>query len=349
MSSVPIHPRDFNLTWLERALKAETGALRSFDFDPIGTGQMCQSFRLNLKWRRLSEGPAAIIAKCPSADEKTRAAAQTMRSYTLELNWYRDLAGKIPVACPQCLHAERADGDKVFVLLLQDLSPARQGDQLAGASPQAIDAALEQAARLHAAHWSDPALPQIPWLAESPTARSFLLAALPSYYAAFRERYASRLAPEILELGDAMIARMDRYFAFTPQALTLQHRDFRIDNLLFTPDGRVFVLDWQTIGLGAGVLDVAYLIGTSIADKDLRAAHEQAWVGRYSALLSSFGAAHDPEALWKEYRLYALSGFVMAIVAAMNVVRTERGDEMFAVMAERPARQALSLDSLSLL
>ena len=32
-----------------------------------------------------------------------------------------------------------------------------------------------------------------------------------------------------------------------------------------------------------------------------------------------------------------------------NVERTERGDEMFAVMAERPARQALHLDSLSLL
>jgi hypothetical protein len=39
----------------------------------------------------------------------------------------------------------------------------------------------------------------------------------------------------------------------------------------------------------------------------------------------------------------------MAIIAAMNVVRTKRGDEMFAVMAERPARQALTLDSLSLL
>lgn len=349
MSSLPIHPRDFDLSWLERALKAETGALASFDFDPIGTGQMCQSFRLNLEWRRPSAGPAAIVAKCPSADQKTRAAAQRMRSYTLELNWYRDLAGTIPVACPQCLYAERAEDDAAFVLLLQDLSPARQGDQLAGASPQAIDAALEQAARLHAARWSDPALAQIPWLAEDPAARSFLLTAMPHYYAGFRERYASRLAPEILELGDAMIDRMDRYFAFTPQAVTLQHRDFRIDNLLFAPDGGVFVLDWQTIGLGAGALDVAYLIGTSIAEKDLRAALEQTWVERYSALLRFYGAAHDPEALWREYRLYALSGFVMAIIAAMNVVRTERGDEMFAVMAERPAQQALRLDSLSLL
>jgi hypothetical protein len=96
-------------------------------------------------------------------------------------------------------------------------------------------------------------------------------------------------------------------------------------------------------------LDVAYLIGTSVADPAERAAHERAWVEGYSAALFARGASHDPDALWREYRLYALSGFVMAIIAAMNVVRTERGDEMFAVMAERPARQALMLDSLSLL
>jgi hypothetical protein len=39
----------------------------------------------------------------------------------------------------------------------------------------------------------------------------------------------------------------------------------------------------------------------------------------------------------------------MAVFASMSVERTERGDEMFAVMAERPARQAIDLDSLALL
>ena len=345
----PIHPKDFTLPWLTSALKAKEGTLRGFTFAPIGTGQMCQSFRLTLDWAEPGAGPAAIVAKCPSADPQTRATAQAMRNYTLELNWYRELASSIPVSCPRCLHLDSADDDNLFVLLLQDLSPARQGDQLAGAAPSAIAAALDQAAALHAARWGDPSLPLTPWLAENPAVRAFLLAAMPSFYAGFRERYATRLAPEILELGDGLIARMERYFAFTPQAVTLQHRDFRIDNLLFAPDGGVFVLDWQTIGLGAGALDVAYLIGTSVADPAERAAHERAWVEGYSAALFARGASHDPDALWREYRLYALSGFVMAIIAAMNVVRTERGDEMFAVMAERPARQALMLDSLSLL
>ena len=59
--------------------------------------------------------------------------------------------------------------------------------------------------------------------------------------------------------------------------------------------------------------------------------------------------AVDRDALWRDYRIGALSGYFMAVFASMSVERTERGDEMFAVMAERPARQALALGSLDLL
>jgi len=38
----------------------------------------------------------------------------------------------------------------------------------------------------------------------------------------------------------------------------------------------------------------------------------------------------------------------MGVLSAMLVERTERGDEMFAVMAERSGYQALHLDSLAL-
>ena len=49
---------------------------------------------------------------------------------------------------------------------------------------------------------------------------------------------------------------------------------------------------------------------------------------------------------WHDYRLAAFSGFTMRVIAAMLVERTERGDEMFAVIAERSGYQALHLDSL---
>jgi len=67
------------------------------------------------------------------------------------------------------------------------------------------------------------------------------------------------------------------------------------------------------------------------------------------ALLAEAGIAADADRCWRDYRRCAFSGFIMAVFASMNVARTARGDEMFAVMAERPARQILALDSLALL
>ena len=80
-----------------------------------------------------------------------------------------------------------------------------------------------------------------------------------------------------------------------------------------------------------------------------RAAADRPAFDHSIAALTARGVDPDPTALWDDYRVGALSGYFMAVFASMNVERTERGDEMFAVMAERPARQALALGSLGLL
>lgn len=346
--SVPTHPDAFTHAWLERALGAPPKSLRRFSASPIGTGQMSLSFRIALHWKR-HDGPASIVAKCPSPDSGTRAIAHALKCYTLELGWYRELARRIDVACPARLHLESDNDDQDFVLLLEDLAPARQGDQLAGASIAQIEAALVQAARLHAPFWNDPRLNDIAWLQPSPAASAMLRQVLPALYTQFRARYAGRLAPDVLDLCDALVARTDAYFDITPAALTVQHRDFRIDNILFSPKGGAHVVDFQTLGPGPGSSDVAYLLGTSIADPRIRAREEARLVRFYADKLAALGVDVDAEQIWREYRLYAFSGVLMAIIASTNVARTERGDEMFAVMTERPARQALHLDSLSLI
>ncbi|MEQ1490986.1 MAG: aminoglycoside phosphotransferase family protein [Terricaulis sp.] len=348
--SIPSHPDNFTTDWLERVLGAPAGSLVSFSAKPVGTGQMSLSFRVALNWKN-NEGPASFIAKCPSLDAGTRAIAAALRAYALELGWYRELAPQIDVACPACLHLEANEDETDFVLLLQDLAPAQQGDQLAGASITQIEAALTQAAKLHAPYWGDARLHQIAWLQPSPNTTALIRQMAPAVYAQFRSRYAERFAPEVLALCDAFVVRMGAYFDLKPATLTVQHRDFRIDNILFTPgdNGQAHVVDWQTLGPGPGAADVAYLIGTSIADANVRAREEKRLVTLYTDALRNLGAAPDAEQIWREYRLYAFSGVLMAIIASTNVERTERGDEMFAVMAERPARQALHLDSLSLL
>ncbi|WP_299323877.1 phosphotransferase [Parasphingopyxis sp.] len=346
MSVIPTRPEQFTTAWLEEKIGAPTGSLTGFAHQTIGTGQMCDSFRLTLDWDG-HDGPDRIVAKCPSTNPESRHIAKTLRNYTLEISWYRDLADEIPVACPPCYHAEIADDDVDFALLLGDMSPAQQGDQLEGADIPMIEAAIAEAAKLHAPLWDSPRHADYAWLGFGATNKELVRTLLPGLYQGFKERYRERLGADIFAMGDAFIARLDDYLDQPLAAPTIVHGDFRIDNILFHPEtGAATVVDWQTVGLGSGPTDIAYLIGTSIADPEVRKAEEFRLLDDYAAQLRAQGVEITDEDCRMAYRRGSFSGFVMAIFASMNVERTERGDEMFAVMAERPAQQILDLNGL---
>lgn len=346
----PTRPDAMTAAWLAQALGSDAGALASFSAMPIGTGQMCDSFRLTLDWRAGAgaDRPPTVVAKCPSHDPASRAIAAQLGNYRLEVGWYQALADQVPVSCPPCHYANIHDNGVDFLLLLADLAPAQQGDQLAGASPDAIAAAIGEGAALHAALWDSAELDRIVWLQRD--SRPMVRAMFPALYAGFADRYAGQLSADVIALGAEICARLDRYLDRTPSARTLTHGDFRVDNLLFGPDRqRCWVVDWQTLGIGSGAADIAYLVGTSVANPGDQLRVNRTAFDRWMAALVAHGVSVDEERLWDDYRIGALSGYFMAVFASMSVERTERGDAMFAVMAERPALQALALDSLDLL
>ncbi|MDR6834329.1 MULTISPECIES: phosphotransferase [unclassified Sphingopyxis] len=347
--SFPTSPGAMTADWLGAVL-GQPGKLKGFTAAKVGTGQMCDSYRLTLDWedgdwQAGTDAPATVIAKCPSHDEASRNIAKLTGTYVKEVSWYYELAAASGVPAPRCHFHAIADDEVDFVLILSDLAPARQGDQLAGLGLAGLVPCIDAAARLHALLWNDPRLAQLPWLARDNG--DLVRALFPQLYLGFRERYAARLAPEILDVGAGIVAKLDAYLTREPAARTLVHGDLRIDNILFAPDGATcWLVDWQTLGRGSGATDLAYLIGTSIADPFERAAADRPAFDHWIAALVGHGIVPDPATLWDDYRVGALSGYFMAVFASMNVERTDRGDEMFAVMAERPARQALALGSL---
>lgn len=355
--SVPIAETPEALTpqWLTDALRVNGrfGDVTVIDVATalVGTGQMCDSVRVDLTYQGgPGDAPASLIAKLPAADPTSRATALVLRSYEKEVRFYQQIADSLPMRTPEVYHADIDVETASFVLLLEDCSPARQGDQLEGCDAETARRAVAELPGLHAPYWGDPALTELDWLhGNADDNRMFLTAMLPMFWDGFRERYADVLAPEVHEAGDPLIANVAGYLDYEPAARTIVHVDYRLDNLLFAPDGALAaVLDWQTVTTGAGVADAAYFVGAGLLADDRRAVEEEL-VREYHAALAAAGVeGYRWRDCWDEYRRATYGGLVMAIAASMLVERTERGDEMFMAMASRHSQHALDLDAASL-
>lgn len=358
MGDVPIidAPGELTPTWLTTALveggHLDGGVVVGVEVRPLGTGQMSRSLRVSLEYDGPSGGPSSLIAKLPADDEQTRTTAAAMRSYEKEVRFYQQLAGDLPVPTPTVFHADIDVAANRFVLLLADLAPAAQGDQLLGCDVADASAALEALAGLHAPRWGDPSLADLEWLhGDQETGRQMLAMLLPMLWGGFQERYAADLGPEVHQVGDVLFANIDHYLAPTDGPVTIVHGDYRLDNLLFDPadDAVRGVVDWQTCTVGPAMRDVAYFVGAGLAVGPRREA-ENALVGDYHDRLVTSGVAEYPlEQAWSDYRMGTFAGLVMAVAASMMVERTPRGDEMFLTMADRHTRHIQDHDALSIL
>jgi hypothetical protein len=316
--------------------------------EPVGTGQVSDSYRLRLSYDGAADMPPTLITKVPAADSASRVAARTFRTYEIEACFYDQLAPGLPVALARCYYAGYDSEPDEYVVLLEDLAPALPGDQLAGLHPDDAAAAVAELAALHAAGWDSQELAALPWLNRSgPEAATLLAAAISDLYPGFRDRYGDRLEQGTLTLIEDFLPNAGSYLAGTDEPRTIVHGDFRADNLLFGRD-RPVVLDWQTAGFGAAAGDLSYFLASSLPVA-ARRQYEEALVRRYHGGLLSRGVELSWHDCWAGYRRHAFGGIVMDIIAAMFVQQTERGDEMFATMARRHARHALDLDALALL
>ena len=188
----------------------------------------------------------------PAADETSRAGARFSRTYEIEASFYRDLAPDLPVRTPDCHHAAHDPETDGYVVLLEDVAPARQGDQMDGCpvptSPR------------RSTSWSSCRAPAGATRRSSrsrgctgPARRpsTAMVALVTHAVGPFREHYTDRLDADTLALVDRLVPRLDGYLRARPRPWTIVHGDFRADNLLFGAE-RVVVVDWQTVGLGRG-------------------------------------------------------------------------------------------------
>jgi hypothetical protein len=337
--------------WVGAALDTRIDAV---EVSRVGTGQMGEAQRLTLCGPGVEDGsvPATLIAKLPTPDPGAREFLHN--SYNIEVVFYRDLRDGLRVSAPRC-HYARMSTDPArrgtFTLLLEDLAPADQGDQIAGCSPALVRSAVTNLAGLHAPRWADPDLLDVEGLS-MPTAEE--AAVMDSMFADAVETTFGILG-DLVPAQDAETYRSvaaygGRWLMHGHDRFTLVHGDYRLDNLLIHPDGRLWAVDWQTLTLGVGARDVAYKIATGLEPDDRRS-HERDLVRAWHAALLELGVEGYPaEQAWEDYRLGQFQVPLIAIFGcAFASTQTERGHRMFAAMLRRGAAAIRDLDTADLL
>lgn len=340
-------PEDLSAGWLTRVLGRE---ISSFSTEAIGTGQMSDSYRVALTYAdSAADGPASVVLKVAASDPTSRSTGVGLGAYEREIRFYLEIAPRIDGPIASCHHAGFDPDEGWFTLLLEDASPAEQGDQIAGCDPGQARLAISELARIHASTWESEELEGKSWLNAPQLLNQELLAQL---LPGFLERYEDRLAAEHKEVCTRFVDSVDSWLGARPRPFALQHADYRLDNLLFGLPGSpqpLTVVDWQTVSFGPAMLDASYLLAGSLELDDRRAHEEDSLRAYHDGLISGGVKGFSWEACWEGYRHQAFHGVLMAIAASMLVVRTERGDDMFMTSLARGAQQVLDLDALDLL
>ncbi len=222
-------------------------------------------------------------------EQKLRSHRRKLRSYAVEHAFYRHFAERTDEACrvPALLHAE-ADANG-FLFLFEDLDEAGFPGRRTHSNDAEITACLHWLAAFHARFMG--IVPEGLWKVGS----YWHLATRPDELAALGGHALQRAA-----------ARIDERLS-SARFRTLVHGDAKLENFCFSKTGdAVAALDFQYVGGGVGVKDVAYFLGSCVSPRAC-ASDVPRWLAVYfSALRGELGRGQaanlDPSALEAEWR-----------------------------------------------
>jgi hypothetical protein len=333
--------------WLGMALDADVAAV---DVEPIGTGQTGATYRLKVEYSGAVDLPATFAIKLSSQDDTVR--DRVALGYRSEHAFYTGVADVVRVPIPRHYHCEISSDGGDFVLLLADMAPAVQGDQIGGCTPEEAALGVRALAGLHGPTWCDPAWLEFPGLAMSLATEDAIkglgdIAVMAAQITL--ERLGSRMSAEDRETTTQAMSMVTPWLLADRERFSLMHGDYRLDNMLFDPDRtRVTIVDWQTLGTGLPARDLAYFTGTSLLPTT-RSQTDEDLVAAYHRELLGYGITdYDRDTCWRDYRVGMLQVPLISTLGCAFAISTERGDDMMLVMLERGCQAIRDLDSMAL-
>lgn len=323
--TIPEDLRSITTEWLTNALGAsgltDDATVDSFRAHRIGTeqGWTGQVGRIEPQYSHpMPEAPQSIIAKfSPKAGEGVFGSR--------EVQFYEEMADGHRFAVPHRYHSELDHRTGANVILLEDLSTFTKVDFVDGCTVAQAEAAVMALAEIHGFWWNDPGLESNNWLL------SIAESGFVGWWAEYRDAIDRLLpdfafSPTLLEFGDRFASDMAAVVERIEGApFTCIHRDIHVDNLLFgsrEDEPTVVLIDWQTVGRGRGVTDIAYLLISSLSPEDRRDS-EQRLIGMYHDRLISSGIEdYSLDQCWSDYLVGVASKLFITVTATINFDNT---------------------------
>jgi hypothetical protein len=230
----------------------------------------------------LADRDPVILKRVAPPDGEGLGHRRKLRSYEVERTWYGGLAARCDRACrvPRRLACEAPRGETW--LLLEDLDAAGYAGRSRHLSPVERSAALAWLAAFHAEFLGEA--PGELW----PRGTYWHLATRPEELAATQDPDIRRSAPVIDARLEGAVHR------------TLVHGDAKPANFCFGAGGAAAV-DFQYVGGGVGVQDVAYLLAGAPGDPGFDAGVEE-YLERLAGELAERRPDLDQGAILAEWR-----------------------------------------------
>jgi hypothetical protein len=319
--------------------------------EPIGIGQMGRSYRVNLTYSGPRHGgPSSLVVKMAGGGREAR--QRVADGYRNEVMFYSQIAGTVDVSTPRCWYAAITDDGTDFTLILEDLHPARPGVQVESCSLSQAGDAVENLAALHAPRWNDSTLLELKGFRLTDAASAQFVGEI---FAKAVDDFVARfdaIDDEDVETLHGCAEVIGPWLLTRPAPFGIVHGDYRLDNLMFPPQGRgVSALDWQTVGVAPPGRDLAYFLGTALRPEDRRRSESDLVALYFDDLVRRGVQGYSRDECFDGYRLGQLQGpfiTVLGCVYGATAERTQDGDDMFISMATRSCAAIRELDSLSL-
>ena len=338
--------------WLSEKLQSagfDNAHVSQFNATSFGEGQMAKCVRLTLEYENPNNiYPKTLIAKLPSDDPTSRATGALALSYPKEVGFYNHLRNKITIPTPECYYASMGETNADFIILMEDMAPAIQLDQLYGCSRSLAEQAVTQLAGLHGPTWCDHQYTAADWLIPGELDALYLFSRITcqQLLPSFRDELKDSLDKDELAVIEGFIDSSDSLIVPPSEDLfSVVHLDYRLDNLLVDEQSsprRITAVDWQTIYVGSPLADVAYFLGASMLTEDRRNAEREIVTAYHRALTEEY-ISIDWQECWEEYRKGSFHGLIITLLSSGLIGKTDRRNTLLPVMAKRHARHVLDL------